>query len=288
MIAEILARHGMRHRRLPVPALGVASASGSESTAKTSAAESVRSGRRPGRAVRPPQLVERSTGEPDDPVTQFEALTAAAYSELARRGVQVAVIEAGLGGRYDATNVIPSKVAGADQRRPRAHPLAGADDHRHRRREARRRAAGGDGGARRRDLHPEAIAVARTGGGRARGDAHHRAAPSPGVAIGALGAFQRRNFALARAAAQAYLGELDEDALTAAAAAAVRVPGRLQKDRRRARRPTSTGPTTPTASAPWPSHCPSCSNPSAGPTARTIAVVSILDDKDATAMLQSP
>ena len=43
-------------------------------------------------------------------MTQFEALTAAAYSELARREVEVAVIEAGLGGRYDATNVIPSKV----------------------------------------------------------------------------------------------------------------------------------------------------------------------------------
>src|SRR6202035_3198317 len=35
---------------------------------------------------------------------------AAAYAELARQGVEVAVIEAGLGGRYDATNVIPSKV----------------------------------------------------------------------------------------------------------------------------------------------------------------------------------
>ncbi len=31
-------------------------------------------------------------------VTQFEALTAAAYPELARRGVEVAVVEAGLGG----------------------------------------------------------------------------------------------------------------------------------------------------------------------------------------------
>src|SRR5213079_3626955 len=43
-------------------------------------------------------------------VTQFELLTAAAYGELAARGVDVAVIEAGLGGRYDATNVIPSRV----------------------------------------------------------------------------------------------------------------------------------------------------------------------------------
>ena len=35
---------------------------------------------------------------------------AAVYHELARRRVDVAVIEAGLGGRYDATNVIPSRV----------------------------------------------------------------------------------------------------------------------------------------------------------------------------------
>jgi dihydrofolate synthase/folylpolyglutamate synthase len=47
------------------------------------------------------------------------------------------------------------------------------------------------------------------------------------VSVGALGAFQRRNFALARAAAEAYLGELDPEAL-ATAAAEVRVPGRLQ------------------------------------------------------------
>src|SRR5213082_3897002 len=61
------------------------------------------------RAARAARLVDRTLDE-DDRVTQFEALTAAAYSELARSGVEVAVIEAGLGGRYDATNVIPSKV----------------------------------------------------------------------------------------------------------------------------------------------------------------------------------
>ena len=61
------------------------------------------------RAAEAAQMVNR-TADPDDHVTQFEALTAAAYHELARRGVEVAVIEAGLGGRFDATNVIPSKV----------------------------------------------------------------------------------------------------------------------------------------------------------------------------------
>src|SRR3954469_9215239 len=62
------------------------------------------------RVARAARLVDRTLDDDDDRVTQFEALTAAAYAELARRRVEVAVIEAGLGGRYDATNVIPSKV----------------------------------------------------------------------------------------------------------------------------------------------------------------------------------
>jgi dihydrofolate synthase / folylpolyglutamate synthase len=43
-------------------------------------------------------------------VTQFELVTAAAFDELARRGVEVGVIEAGLGGRHDATNTISAPV----------------------------------------------------------------------------------------------------------------------------------------------------------------------------------
>jgi dihydrofolate synthase/folylpolyglutamate synthase len=53
-------------------------------------------------------------------------------------------------------------------------------------------------------------------------------APADGIApLRARGAFQRRNFALARAAAEAFLGELDAGAV-AAAAAEVEVPGRLE------------------------------------------------------------
>ncbi len=40
-------------------------------------------------------------------VTQFEALTGAALLAFARAGVEWAVVEAGLGGRLDATNVLP-------------------------------------------------------------------------------------------------------------------------------------------------------------------------------------
>lgn len=42
--------------------------------------------------------------------TQFEALTAAALLAFAEADVDVAVVEAGLGGRYDATNVLDSRV----------------------------------------------------------------------------------------------------------------------------------------------------------------------------------
>jgi dihydrofolate synthase / folylpolyglutamate synthase len=42
--------------------------------------------------------------------TQFEALTAAALAEFAAAQVDVAVVEAGLGGRLDATNVLSARV----------------------------------------------------------------------------------------------------------------------------------------------------------------------------------
>ena len=41
-------------------------------------------------------------------MTQFEAVTAIAFVALASAGVEFGVIEAGLGGRLDATNVLPS------------------------------------------------------------------------------------------------------------------------------------------------------------------------------------
>ena len=42
--------------------------------------------------------------------TQFETICASAFAEFAARGVDVAVVEAGLGGRLDATNVLRSHV----------------------------------------------------------------------------------------------------------------------------------------------------------------------------------
>jgi dihydrofolate synthase / folylpolyglutamate synthase len=57
------------------------------------------------------EAVNRTLPDEGDAVTQFEALTAAAFVALAAAGVEVGVIEAGLGGRLDATNVLPSRVA---------------------------------------------------------------------------------------------------------------------------------------------------------------------------------
>jgi dihydrofolate synthase/folylpolyglutamate synthase len=42
--------------------------------------------------------------------TQFETITAAAFAEFAGRRVDAAVVEAGLGGRLDATNVLDTRV----------------------------------------------------------------------------------------------------------------------------------------------------------------------------------
>jgi dihydrofolate synthase/folylpolyglutamate synthase len=61
------------------------------------------------RAEQSAQVADRAAGE-EGPVTQFELLTAASFVAFAAARVQYAVIEAGLGGRLDATNVIPSRL----------------------------------------------------------------------------------------------------------------------------------------------------------------------------------
>jgi dihydrofolate synthase / folylpolyglutamate synthase len=176
------------------------------------------------RARRAAEKVDRTLGE-DDRVTQFEALTAAAYAELSAAGVQAAVVEAGLGGRYDATNVIDSRVqvltnVGLEHTRwlgPTVADIA-----------AEKLDVVQPGGTLviGRDLHPDALALARETVAQ-RGARLVQAGDDPGVEVLARGPYQRRNFALARAAAEAYLGELDEEAVRAAGAATL-VPGRFE------------------------------------------------------------
>ena len=172
------------------------------------------------------RLVDRTLPE-GDVVTQFEALTAVAYHELARRGVDVAVVEAGLGGRYDATNVIPSRVQaltsvglehtrwlGPTVRDIAEEKLAVVRDH-------ATLAIGPD-------LHPDALAVAE----RVAGERHARLLRAPAAAeqpLRARGTFQRRNFGLARTVAGAFLGDERLDAAAVRRAAeTVEVPGRMQ------------------------------------------------------------
>ncbi len=275
MIAAILAGHGLRAGAYLSPHLV---SFGERIRIDDTDLDPAAFGAAIGRAAWAAELVNRSL-EPDDAVTQFELLTAAAYDELARRGVEVAVIEAGLGGRYDATNVIPSEVqvltsVGLEHTRwlgptitdiarekldvvqPGATLVLGAG------------------------LHPDAEAVA-AAVARERNARIVHAGSDPGVALGALGTYQRRNFALALAAAEAFLGTLDPAAV-AAAAAAIRVPGRLQV--------VGDDPLTLLDGAHNPDGVAalveSLPELRAGHD-RLIAVVSILDDKDAAGMLRT-
>jgi dihydrofolate synthase/folylpolyglutamate synthase len=229
------------------------------------------------RALHAADVVNRTAGE-DDQVTQFELLTAAAYSELARREVQVAVIEAGLGGRYDATNVIPSKVevltsVGLEHTRwlgPTVEAIA---------REKLDVVQPGATLVLGPDMHPDAVNVAEEVA-EERGARIVRAGSDPGMPVAALGSFQRRNFAVARAAAQALLGSLDERAV-ASAAAEIQVPGRLQV--------VGEDPLTLLDGAHNPDGIAALAEslPVLAGRRRVISVVSILDDKDAAGMLRT-
>jgi dihydrofolate synthase/folylpolyglutamate synthase len=222
-------------------------------------------------------LVDRTLG-PGDRVTQFEALTAAAYWELARAGVEVAVVEAGLGGRYDATSVIRSRVQvltnvslehtrwlGPTERHIAEEKLAVVPE-------------GGTVVAGR--LGAEALDVAErvTAERGARLLLWGRDFDDPGVPLHPPGAFQRENFAVAVAAAEAFRGHLDP-ARVRAAAQAVRTPGRLEV--------VTSDPLTILDGA----HNPAGARALAAALHEIVAsrpvvgVMSVLDDKDASNML---
>jgi len=179
-------------------------------------------------ASRAAERVNRTLSE-DDHVTQFELLTAAALWEMAEQGVDVAVVEAGLGGRYDATSVIDADVTvltsvGLEHTRWLGPTLANIAE------EKLAVVAPGATLVLAAELPPPARAVAE----RIAGERDARIvvpAPPSGTLPRAPGAFQRRNFALARAAAEAYLasaGIAASEPAVQAAAAAVTIPGRLQ------------------------------------------------------------
>jgi dihydrofolate synthase/folylpolyglutamate synthase len=229
------------------------------------------------RAVRAASMVNRTLAD-GERVTQFELLTAAAYTVLAARGVDVAVIEAGLGGRYDATNVIPSRVqvltnVGLEHTRWLGPTIA--DISREKLAVVRDDSTLVVG-----TLEPDAAAEARAAA-RAHRARLIQAQPSwDGGRLAARGAFQRANFSLARAAAGAFAGRLDEAAVRAAAASVV-VPGRCEVVGRE--------PLTILDGAHNPSGARALADalPEVVEGRPIVGVVSILDDKDAAGMLQA-
>jgi dihydrofolate synthase / folylpolyglutamate synthase len=170
------------------------------------------------------EVVNRALEEGES-VTQFEAVTAIAFVALASAGVDFGVIEAGLGGRLDATNVLPSRVTaltsvglehtewlGETEEEIAAEKLAVLRDH-------------------------SALVLGRVGEGvreLAERTAAQRSArlipawdPRPEFRLAVAGAYQRRNFAVAMAAAQEIIGRLDPDRVEAVAEG-LELPGRVQ------------------------------------------------------------
>jgi dihydrofolate synthase/folylpolyglutamate synthase len=188
--------------------------------------EPARFGAAVARTVRAAELVDRTASPAGDVVTQFELLTAAALCEFEAAGVDVAVLEAGLGGRYDATNIVDSRVAvltnvglehtrylgptvvdiareKLDVVRPGATLVVGVD------------------------LGPDALALARSTAAE-RGATVEEAKAQVDVELRSGGGYQRRNFAAAASAARAFLGRALDPAQIAEVAGSLVVRGRFE------------------------------------------------------------
>jgi dihydrofolate synthase / folylpolyglutamate synthase len=135
--------------------------------------------------------------------TQFEALTAAALAEFAARQVDVAVVEAGLGGRHDATNVLGAGVVVLTNVALEHTEVLGDT---------------------REEIAAEKLAVVSPGAVVVLGEPEWDAAARDAGA-GRVDLVSRSNVALAVAATEAFLGrQVDPHA-----AEELRVPGRLER-----------------------------------------------------------
>jgi dihydrofolate synthase/folylpolyglutamate synthase len=139
--------------------------------------------------------------------TQFETLTVAALAAFAAAGVDVAVVEAGLGGRHDATNVLRTRVVVLTNV---------ALDHMD--------VLGGT----REEIAAEKLAVVRPGCAVVLGDPEWRPLAEENGAADAIVA-GASNLALAVAAAESFLGR----SVDPHAAEGVRLPGRFELRGRR-------------------------------------------------------
>jgi dihydrofolate synthase/folylpolyglutamate synthase len=220
--------------------------------------------------------VDRSLEE-DEAVTQFEAATAASFVALANARVELAVVEAGLGGRLDATNTIPSKITvltsidldhtewlGESEVEIAAEKLAVLRD--------QTTLVLGEVSA---EVEELATRIAAERGARLLRAPED---PGPEIELRAPGEFQRRNFALACVAAKAFLGDLDRERVVQAAAT-VTVPGRLEQI---AERPPIY---VDAAHNPAGAAALAASLPAVAAGRRVVGCLAILADKDAEAMV---
>jgi dihydrofolate synthase/folylpolyglutamate synthase len=219
------------------------------------------------------------TLEDGEAVTQFEAATAATFVALAGARVEAAAIEAGLGGRLDATNTIPSRVTvltsigldhtewlGETELEIAAEKLAVLRDQ-------TTLVLG--------RVSPAVAALAeRTAAERGARLVQAPEEPGPELTLLAPGDFQRRNFALAIAAAEAFLGELDPQRV-ARVATTLPIPGRLER--------IAEHPPTYVDAAHNPDGAAALAEalPAVTGGRRVVACLAILADKDATAMIEA-
>lgn len=190
---------------------------------------------------------ERTLTDPQDVFTQFEVLTAAAFVVFADAHVDAVVVEAGLGGRFDATNVFDgtatvvltgislehTAILGDTERAIAEEKLAVAPDGSSRLVVGPLSAAAHDpvhAICDERQLHPwfvgEDVMIARTGQGEFA--VRTPSAEYDRLRLGSMGGFQIANAATAIAAVERHLARALDPAPLRSAVAAVRVPGRLE------------------------------------------------------------
>jgi dihydrofolate synthase/folylpolyglutamate synthase len=170
------------------------------------------------------EVVNRSLEEGES-VTQFEAATAAAFVALAQAGVEFGVIEAGLGGRLDATNVLPSRATvltsvglehtewlGETEEEIAGEKLAVLRDH-------STLVVG--------EVGPAVHALAERTAGERSAKLVTAADHDPDLELAVPGAYARRNFAVASASAAVALGPLDQGRVHEVAAG-LELPGRME------------------------------------------------------------
>ena len=314
------------HPERSAPALHVVGTNGKSSTARLASAALAGEGLRVGTYVSPhvtdwPERIQIQ-GEPideerfaaaasavrraaealelpdGDAVTQFEALTAIGFCAFREAGVEAAVIEAGLGGRYDATNVLQPGAAviltnialehtdllGGTEAQIAAEKLAVCPDG------ADRLVVGrlSDEGRRaveaecsRRGLRPLRYGLGLVARATAAGvEVETPRASYAGLPLHLLGGFQRDNLAVALAGAEMLLGRALDPVPLRTAIAAVEMPGRLEMF------PGSPavvidGAHNPAGMRAMVGELPAV----AGGRTPVVAVVSVLGDKDAAAMV---